>query len=75
MEHGNKYQKESLEKYKTTNNDDVSEIGIMICKRYPWFVYSPDKLLIKDGAPQKLIEIKCPYDDMCTIYYLFCYAI
>lgn len=62
IEHGLKYESEALEKYKTANNYDICQLGLVICKKYPWLAYSPDGVLMTEGSPTKLIEIKCPYD-------------
>ncbi|KAJ8939898.1 hypothetical protein NQ318_023238 [Aromia moschata] len=60
--HGLKYEKEALEKYKIVNNYDIYEPGLIVCSQNPWLAYSPDGVVFADGLPNKLIEIKCPYD-------------
>lgn len=62
IEHGLKYEGEALEKYKQTNHYDVCNLGLVICKRYPWLAYSPDGVVMSEGVPVRLVEIKCPYN-------------
>ncbi|VEN47855.1 unnamed protein product [Callosobruchus maculatus] len=62
IEHGKKYEAEALQKYKERNNYTICEIGLFICRKYPWFAYSPDGVVIENGVPTRLVEIKCPYD-------------
>nr|CAI5817983.1 unnamed protein product [Callosobruchus analis] len=61
-DHGIKYEKEALIKYTRSNNYKVIELGLVICKQLPWIAYSPDGVVMADGAPTRLVEIKCPYD-------------
>lgn len=62
IEHGIKYENEALHKYKVVNKYDIVEMGIIICKQYPWLAYSPDGVVMEHGCPTRLVEIKCPYD-------------
>lgn len=67
IEHGNKYEKHALEKYKQANKYDVCEMGLIICKNYPWLAYSPDGIVMSNGMPCRLVEIKCPYDGIIKV--------
>lgn len=64
IEHGLKFEKEALEKYKNVNNYEVCEPGLIICRQYPWFAYSPDGIVFQNSIPSRLVEIKCPYEGM-----------
>nr|CAI5826558.1 unnamed protein product [Callosobruchus analis] len=61
IEHGKKYEAEALQKYKERNNYVICEIGLFICRKYHWLAYSPDEVVIENGVPTRLVEIKCPY--------------
>ncbi|KAJ8953381.1 hypothetical protein NQ318_023498 [Aromia moschata] len=32
-----------------------------ICSLYPWLAYSADGVVVSEGKPVKILEIKCPY--------------
>ena len=37
------------------------KFGLIISTQNPWLGYSPDCVVFKEGKPDVLIEIKCPY--------------
>ncbi|KAJ8917892.1 hypothetical protein NQ315_002584, partial [Exocentrus adspersus] len=63
IEHDLKYEKEALRKYKSCNKYTVAEVGLVISRQYPWLAYSPDGVVMTNGVPTRLLEIKCPYDE------------
>ena len=64
--HGVKYENIAREKYITEENKHVEECGLIVCISEPWLGYSPDGIVVKNGRPVKLLEIKCPYDLQST---------
>ncbi|CAH2097660.1 unnamed protein product [Euphydryas editha] len=60
-EYGKKTEAEArslfIEKVKKT----VVETGLVISKQNPWLAYSPDGIILTDGVPSALLEIKCPF--------------
>ncbi|CAH1110283.1 unnamed protein product [Psylliodes chrysocephalus] len=61
-DHGNKYEKEALEIYSKNNN--VIEMGLVICQKFPRLAYSPDMVVLVNGVPERLVDNKCPYDSI-----------
>nr|CAI5849028.1 unnamed protein product [Callosobruchus analis] len=61
IERGKKYEAEALQKYKERSNYTICEIGLFLCRKYPWLAYSPDGVVIENGVPTRLVEVKCPY--------------
>ncbi|KAJ8915343.1 hypothetical protein NQ315_008229 [Exocentrus adspersus] len=59
VEHGLKFEQEALDCYANNNNYKVLQLGLVICKKYPWLAYSPDGVVLEGSG--KLVEIKCPY--------------
>lgn len=39
----------------------IQKIGLVICRSEPWLAYSADGILLKNGKPYGLLEIKCPF--------------
>lgn len=35
--------------------------GLIICQKNTWLAYSPDGIIMKNGKPYVLVEIKCPF--------------
>lgn len=46
------------------DKEKLVAVGLVICRRFPIFAYSPDGIVLSviDKFPKYLIEIKCPYD-------------
>ncbi|KAJ8910759.1 hypothetical protein NQ315_009066, partial [Exocentrus adspersus] len=64
VEHGLKFEQEALDCYANNNNYKVLQLGLVICKKYPWLAYSPDGVVLEGSG--KLVEIKCPYNGIET---------
>lgn len=50
------------EKYAKETNIHIHECGLVVCASEPWLGFSPDGICIKNFQPNKLLEIKCPFD-------------
>jgi len=62
VEHGKKSEKMAIHEYELSTKSKVEICGIVISKLNAWMSYSPDGIIIKDGKPVTLIEVKCPYE-------------
>lgn len=61
--HGTTYEKNALLKYQELNLSSlklVTNIGLVICKQFPWFGFSPDAVVLHENEVVKLVEVKCP---------------
>lgn len=58
--HGKKNEENAREFYKKITGHDVKECGLVIHSSQPWLCASPDGVVIVDGKPTKILEIKCP---------------
>jgi len=52
----------AIHEYKLSTKSKVETCGIVISKLNAWMSYSPDGVIIKDGKPVTLIEVKCLYE-------------
>lgn len=68
MRYGLNTEDEARNAYKTCNNYTVFETGLIVSSKHPWLSYSPDGIVIKNGFPTKLIEIKCPVIGKLTFF-------
>lgn len=60
--HGNENEKNVLVAYQaSTTNIVLNSLGFIICKLFPWLGFSPDAVVVENGIPIKLVEIKCPF--------------
>lgn len=50
---------QAYEKYKEVSV--ITSCGAIISKLNPWLSYTPDGILMKNGKPHTLIEVKCPF--------------
>lgn len=57
---GNKNEKIALKMYMEMYKHEVKECGLIINHFNPWLCGSPDGIVISDGKPVKVLEIKCP---------------
>lgn len=60
INHGNINEERAKDVYKTRNGYSLSEVGLIVCEKYPWLAYSADGIVMRGGKPWKLLEIKCP---------------
>lgn len=58
--YGNKNEKIALKKYIEMYEVEVYECGLVINHLNPWLCGSPDGIVMSDGKPIKVLEIKCP---------------
>lgn len=61
IRHGIESEEEARECFKRKTNFDIIQTGLIICEKQPWLAYSPDGIIMKDGEPYRLLEIKCPF--------------
>jgi len=52
----------AIHEYELSTKSKVEICGIVISKLNAWMSYSPDGIIVKDGKPVTLIEVKCPYE-------------
>jgi len=60
VNYGNENEKIALKKYKEMYELEVYECGLVINHLNPWLCGSPDGIVMSDGKPIKVLEIKCP---------------
>ncbi|XP_050513297.1 uncharacterized protein LOC114327559 [Diabrotica virgifera virgifera] len=60
MQYGISTEEEARLCYIKSTGYTVEETGFIIAKKHQWLGYSPDGIIMKDGRPHKLLEIKCP---------------
>lgn len=60
-EYGRKTEKVALQVYVKNTGNQVLQTGLIISQQNPWFGFSPDGIIFKDGKPDVLLEIKCPF--------------
>ncbi|KYQ53351.1 hypothetical protein ALC60_07510, partial [Trachymyrmex zeteki] len=58
--YGSKNENSAREMYQNIGNVSVEQCGLVIHPSQPWLCASPDGLLMGDGKPLRVIEIKCP---------------
>ncbi|XP_066601766.1 uncharacterized protein [Prorops nasuta] len=60
-EYGKETEKEARELFKDLTKKNIVETGLIISKQNQWLGYSPDGIIITNGIPSELLEIKCPF--------------
>jgi hypothetical protein len=55
------HETEALDCYKYSHQIEVVSLGLITCSRFPWLAFSTDEIVVADGKPSILLEIKCPY--------------
>jgi len=60
-DYGKNTEKEAREAFIKKTKMNVVETGLIVSKQNPWLAYSPDGIIIKNGVPSALLEIKCPF--------------
>lgn len=60
MKYGRRYEKTALKDYKSKTELLVIELGLLIKPQMSYLCASPDGIVIEDGVPDKVLEIKCP---------------
>lgn len=60
VSYGIKTEKKALKVYSDILNVEVLESGLIIHKQMPWICCSPDGIVLKNGQPDRVLEIKCP---------------
>lgn len=59
--HGNETEPMARDQYRNVFGVTVIEdCGLIVSKQNPWLGFSPDGVVVENGKPCKLIEIKCP---------------
>lgn len=61
-QYGIKTEKLARDKYKERYHEVtvLDDCGLIVSPQNPWLGFSPDGVIMKDGRPYKLLEIKCP---------------
>jgi len=59
--HGKHFERAAIEAYEKYSGLKVTTCGVVISTLNPWLSYSPDGIIMKDGKPYKLLEVKCPF--------------
>lgn len=59
--YGKANEKKALQEYSEVEGVNVVETGVIINLNKPWLCASPDGIVLRDGIPSKILEIKCPY--------------
>lgn len=62
VNYGKKFEGPARNKYMTQTGNTVIECGLVTHDLEKWLGYSPDGIVLKNGKPEKLLEIKCPFD-------------
>lgn len=70
VSYGMKYESEAIEFYTTKYcNNTILKCGVIIHSKMPWLCASPDGIVIENGVPVKVLEVKCPiscqYKEIC----------
>lgn len=61
VKHGEKFEPVARRLYAAENSKYfIQECGLFVCRIEPWLSYSADGIVVIDGVPYKLLEIKCP---------------
>lgn len=60
--HGIKFEPIARQHYASTLPHTITECGLIVAFKNDWLAYSPDGIILSDGKPIALLEIKCPYD-------------
>lgn len=61
IKHGLENESFAREIYSNQKKVEVKQFGLIVPGENPWLGYSPDGIVFKDGKPDILIEIKCPF--------------
>lgn len=61
VRHGIAQEGNARNKYTQITGNLVEETGFIVSSSSPWIGYSPDGVIIDNGKPSKLLEIKCPF--------------
>lgn len=57
---GSKLEKTALDKYTNSYDRTVAGCGLIIHLTQPWLCASPDGIVMMNGKPERVLEIKCP---------------
>lgn len=60
-DHGIKNEDKARDQFSKITKKNVLEIGLVISTQNPWLACSPDGVILKNGEPIELLEIKCPF--------------
>jgi len=58
--YGTETENDAFESYCKCFNVTVIKCGLIVHIKYPWLCASPDGIVVIDGIPKKVLEIKCP---------------
>lgn len=47
-EYENKFEKDALCEYAISTKQKLLQIGLVICKKFPWLAYSPDAIIVDE---------------------------
>lgn len=67
VKHGLKYENTARTAFVSKTGFDVYECGMIIDENNKWLGFSPDGLVLENGTPKALLEIKCLYAGKCFI--------
>ncbi|XP_032451973.1 uncharacterized protein LOC100679213 [Nasonia vitripennis] len=59
--HGIKYEQEAITEYEKYTGTTVTRCGAVISRSNAWMSYTPDGVIVTNGKPSLLLEVKCPY--------------
>lgn len=62
VKHGIRYEREAREVFISRTGFEVYECGMITSPSSPWLGYSPDGVIVHEGRPIALLEIKCLYE-------------
>lgn len=62
VKHGIKFESEAREVFTAETGLEVVECGMVISASNPWLGYSPDGIIMEEGKPVALLEIKCLFE-------------
>ncbi|XP_044744978.1 uncharacterized protein LOC123312774 isoform X2 [Coccinella septempunctata] len=60
-QHGIDWEPEARSVYSREKKCCVVETGLVVCQSDPWLAVSPDGVILENGEPVRLLEIKCPF--------------
>ena len=59
--HGIAHEQAAITEYEKYTGTTVTKCGAVISRTVAWLSYSPDGIILTNGKPSLLLEVKCPY--------------